>query len=334
MTTNIFALARGDAAVVEADVDALPRLLADPNTVVWVDIFDPKEADRRMLEDVFRLHPTSVEDMLADAPTPKMERFETYLYVVWHALSPGWETSSEFSLCDLDLMIGKNFLLTSHNDKLPSIANARKTVLKNADVMRKGPAYVAYVIASVLTDRYLPLMEQLEHDIDALEIAILRNPGPNQLEVIFGLKDKLQRIRRVGAHQRDVLARMSRGSGHHELELIPPEVQPFFRDAYDDFVRVVDLNDSFREIVNSAMDAYLGMQGHKLNEIMKVLTLISTIMLPLTFVAGVYGMNFDPEVSPYNMPELRWTYGYLGAIALMGAMALVFLWYFRRKRWL
>lgn len=334
VTTTILALRSSDAAPVNVTLDELPALLADHTAIVWVDMLDPKEADRAVLEGVFKLHPTSVDDLLADAPTPKLERFDDYLYVVWHALAPGWEGKPDFELCDLDVLIGKNFLLTSHNLELASVANAHSVVMKKPDAMRRGPAFLAFVIADVLTGRYIPLMEQLERDIDGLETSIMREPGPHLLEVIFTLKDKLQRLRRVSNHQRDVLSRMSRHQSHREDEIIPPDIQPFFRDAYDDFVRVVDLGDSFRETVNSAMSAYLGMQGHKLNEIMKVLTLISTIMLPLTFIAGIYGMNFDPEASPFNMPELRWHFGYLGALAIMGVTVLALLWYFRRRRWI
>jgi magnesium transporter len=334
VTTQILALRPADATPVTATLEELPALMADPATIVWVDIVDPGEADRRVFEDIFRLHPTSVDDLLADAPTPKMERFDNYLYVVWHALAPGWEDKDDFNLCDLDVLIGRNFLLTSHNFDLPSVSNAKSVVIQKPEAMRKGPAYLAFVIADVLTSRYIPLMEQLERDIEALELSIMRNPGPHLLEVIFTLKDKLQRLRRVGSHQRDVLSRMSRDQGHRQDEIIPPDVQPFFRDAYDDFVRVVDLGDSFREVVNSAMSAYMSMQGHKLNEIMKVLTLISTIMLPLTFIAGIYGMNFDPDVSAYNMPELKARFGYVGALAVMGLTAALLLWYFRSRKWL
>lgn len=334
MTTRILALGPDDTTPRTATLDQLPGLLADPTSIVWVDLLDPGEPERKLLEEVFRLHPTSVEDMLADAPTPKMERFEKYLYVVWHALTPGWEKKGNFTLCDLDVMIGKNFLLTSHNSSLPSIETAFVNVQTKAGAMRRGPAYCAYMIADVLTERFLPLMESLDRDIDALESNIIKDTaGAHFLETIFALKDKLQRLRRVGVHQREVLARLSRGS-ERDGEFVPEEVRPFFRDAYDNFVRVVDLNDSFREIVNSSMDAYLSMQGHKLNEIMKVLTLISTIMLPLTFIAGVYGMNFDPEASGLNMPELKWKYGYLATLLTMGFTAAIFVWYFKRKRWL
>ena len=326
MTTRILALRSTDAVPTPARPEELAGLLADPTTVVWVDMLDPGDAEKKILEEVFRLHPTVVEDMLADAPTPKIERFQGYLYIVFHAVLPGWETADELLLGDLDVMLGKNYLLTSHTTTLPSVESAFQQVIKKPDCMRKGPAYVAYLIADVISERFLPLMERLDHEIDALETSIIKNPGPHLLETIFGLKHKLQRIRRVGLHQREVLNRLSRGD--RELDISPEDVRPFFRDAYDNFVRVVDLNDSFREIVSSAMEGYLSMQGHKLNEIMKVLTLISTIMLPLTFIAGVYGMNFDV------MPELHWSYGYFSALGLMGVTAVAFFIYFRRKGWI
>jgi magnesium transporter len=328
VTTRILALRPGESLPNAATIDDLPALLADPASIVWVDMLDAGEGDKKLLEEVFRFHPTVVEDMLADAPTPKLERFDGYLYIVFHALLPGWEKAlaEEIKIGDLDVMLGKNFLLTSHGTHLPSVESAWQQVQKKPDCMRKGPAYAAYMIADVLSERFLPLMERLDHEIDALETSIIKNPGPHLLETIFGLKHKLQRLRRVGLHQREVLNRLSRGD--REVEIIPEEVKPFFRDAYDNFVRVVDLNDSFREIVSSAMEGYLSMQGHKLNEIMKVLTLISTIMLPLTFIAGVYGMNFDV------MPELHWSYGYFSALGAMGVTAIVFFIYFRRKGWI
>lgn len=324
VTTRILTMRPGATAPSTATTDELVALLADPDTVTWIDMSDPGTEEKRLLEDVFKLHPMSVEDMLSDAPTPKLEKFEGYLYIVFHVLLPGWETATELPLADLDVMLGRNYLLTSHAGTLPSIEAARETILRKPDCMRRGPAYVGYVLADILTERFLPLMDRLDHDIDALETAILKSPGPHLLERIFVLKHKLQRVRRMGTHQREVLNRLARG----DSELIPEPVRPFFRDAYDNFVRVVDLNDSFREIVGSAMEGYLSMQGHKLNEIMKVLTLISTIMLPLTFIAGVYGMNFE------NMPELHAQYGYFAALAVMGLTAVGFFILFRRKGWI
>lgn len=327
MTTRILALRANDSVPVDATLDELPALLADPDVLVWVDMLDAGPNDKKLLEEVFRFHPTVVEDMLSDAPTPKLERFDGYLYIVFHVLMPGWESAPhELPIGDLDVMLGRRFLLTSHGAALPSVENAWNLVRKKPDLMRKGTAYVAYLIADVLSERYLPLMEKLDHEIDTLETAIMRDPGPHLLEKIMDLKHRLQRLRRVGLHQREVLNRLSRGE--RDTEIVPEEVKPFFRDAYDNFVRVVDLNDSFREIVSSSMEVYLSMQGHKLNEIMKVLTLISTIMLPLTFIAGVYGMNFE------NMPELHLRYGYYFAWGAMLMTAIVFFWYFKKKKWL
>lgn len=327
MTTRILALRANDSVPVDATLEDLPALLSDPDALVWVDMLDAGPNDKKLLEEVFRFHPTVVEDMLSDAPTPKLERFDGYLYIVFHVLMPGWESAPhELPIGDLDVMLGRRFLLTSHGASLPSVENAWSLVRKKPDLMRKGTAYVAYLIADVLSERYLPLMEKLDHEIDALETAIMRDPGPHLLEKIMDLKHRLQRLRRVGLHQREVLSRLSRGE--RDTEIVPEEVKPFFRDAYDNFVRVVDLNDSFREIVSSSMEVYLSMQGHKLNEIMKVLTLISTIMLPLTFIAGVYGMNFE------NMPELHLRYGYYFAWGAMLMTAIVFFWYFKKKKWL
>jgi magnesium transporter len=175
-----------------------------------------------------------------------------------------------------------------------------------------------------ITERFLPLMDRLDADIDKLETEILHGTGPPLLEQVFAMKKTLQRLRRVGLHQKEILNRLGRG----DFVLIPEETRPFFRDAYDHFVRVVDLGDSFREIVNGAMEAYISINGHKMNEVMKVLTLSSTIMLPLTFIAGLYGMNFDV------MPELHWQYGYFVAIGTMVLTAVALVAFFKRRRWL
>jgi magnesium transporter len=326
MSLHIVALRAHDTAVFEATLAELPALLVEPGTVVWVDLRDGGAGDKHLLEEVFRLHPMVVEDMLADAPTPKLERYDGYLYIVLHALLPGWDKDLDLTLADLDMMLGSNYLLTVHGPELPSIVAARALVQKNPALLRRGPAFVAHAIIDVLTERFLPLMERLDREIDVLETAIMRAPSPDHLQTILDLRHALSRLRRVGMHQRDVLSRLSRSEP--ALELVPEGARPFFRDAYDHFVRVTDLNDAFRETLSAAMEVYLSVQGHKLNEIMKMLTLISTIMLPLTFIAGVYGMNFDV------MPELHWRWGYFGALGSMSVTALGLVGYFRRKRWL
>ncbi len=324
MSVRILTLRASDTAPRDANADELPTLLAEPDTVTWIDMVDPKESEQKILLEVFKLHPLVIEDMIADAPTPKIERFDGYLYMVFHGLVEGAEKTGEPKTCDLDVFLGRNYLVTSHGESFPAEKVVRSQVRSDASAFRQGPAYLCYLVVEHMTERFLPLMERLDHEIDQLETDIVRTQSPKVLETVFDLKHKLQKLRRVGLHQKEMLNRLGRG----DFELIPNEVRPFYRDAYDHFVRVVDLNDSFREIVSGAMDAYISMQSHRMNEIMKVLTLISTIMLPLTFIAGVYGMNFEV------MPELHYRYGYFIAIGAMLITAVAFFLYFRRKGWI
>ncbi len=325
MATRILALRQGEKELRRATVEELGGLLAEETTMVWVDMTDPDAADKRILDDVFKFHPTVVEDMLADAPTPKVQRFPDYLYLVFHGLLEGAEIKGEVQTCDLDIFLGKNYLLSSHDERLPAGRAALERVKRDPELLRKGPAFITYYLVDDLVDRYLPLVEKLDHSIDAIETSITKGTaGPQILEEIFDIRHRLQRLRRIGVHQRDILNRLSRG----DFELVPEDARPFFRDAYDNFVRVTDLSDSFREIINGAMEAHISVQGHKLNEIMKVLTLMSTIMLPLTFIAGLYGMNFE------DMPELHWSFGYPLALLMMALTAVGLTLFFRRRGWL
>jgi magnesium transporter len=324
VSVRILALRAGQTSLHTATQLELPSLLAEPDTVVWVDLVDPKAEEQKLLSEVFQFHPLVIEDMLADASTPKIERFEGYLYMVFHGLVEGAEKTGEPKTCDLDVFLGTNYLITSHGPGFAAEQEVLRQVQKHPELFKQGPAHLCYLVVEHVTERFLPLMERLDHEIDQLETDIVKKQGPKILESIFEMKHKLQKLRRVGLHQKEMLNRLGRG----DFELIPPETRPFFRDAYDHFVRVVDLNDSFREITNGAMDAYISMQSHRMNEIMKVLTLISTIMLPLTFIAGVYGMNFEV------MPELHWQYGYFTAIGAMLVTALIFFVFFRRRGWI
>jgi magnesium transporter len=177
-------------------------------------------------------------------------------------------------------------------------------------------------------DRYFPVVDELDTNIESLTNDALTRAGtpkgPPVLRRILRYKRLLQTLRRTSIHQREILLRVSRG----EFEEIPRDTVPFFRDVYDHFLRVNDLIESYRDLVTSALEAYLTVQANRMNEIMKTLTMISTVMLPLTFIAGLYGMNF------VHMPELRWHYGYPFALCLMAVIAIGILAYFRKKRWL
>jgi magnesium transporter len=194
--------------------------------------------------------------------------------------------------------------------------------------MSKGIAWLAHALLDRAVDRYMPVIDQLDAEIEELENEVLDRAGTQRgrtvLMRILAFKRRLQELRRMSIHQREILLRLSRG----ELDEIPAEALPFYRDVYDHFLRINDIAEGYRDLVTSALDAYLSVQSNRMNEIMKALTLMSTVMLPLTFIAGLYGMNFK------HMPELEWLWGYPAVLGVMAAVVIGILWWFRHRGWI
>ncbi|MCC6876210.1 MAG: magnesium/cobalt transporter CorA [Sandaracinaceae bacterium] len=277
------------------------------------------------MQEIFRFHPLLVEDTFADATTPKIDSFDGYLYIIVHGLTEeGTEVArEEVHTMDLDLFLGKNYLITHYREHFAAVEETLKAVKREPRLLARGPAVVCHRVIDRLVDEFLPLMEKLDAEIDAIQTAIMKSPHPSLLERIFRMQHSLQRIRRIGHHQKTLLSRLSRG----EFALIPEDTRPFFSDVYDHFLRVTDLTDVYREQIASSMEGYISVQSHKLNEIMRVLTIFSTVMLPLNFIAGLYGMNFD------YMPGLHWDYGYQTAVSVMVTLAIGLWLFFKSRRW-
>jgi magnesium transporter len=306
-----------------SDVAEIRTALAAGKTT-WLHLGEHSAEADTLLAETLKLHALTIEDLWSDRPGPKIDPFADYVYVCAHALA---RNGAELVPRELDLVVGKTFVVT--RDETHTVTAAlREELARGPRLLVRGPPWIAHAVLDRLVDAYLPLIDAFDDDVEALENDVLAKAGTPDgqavLERILHLKRSLQTLRRVAMHQREVLLRLSRG----EFGAFPADVLPYLRDVHDHFVRVGDLADSYRDLVTSALDAYLSVQSNRMNQIMKTLTLISTVMLPLTFIAGVYGMNFD------HMPELRWAYGYPFALALMLAVALgAFVW-FRRKRWM
>jgi magnesium transporter len=314
----------GVAQALSPTVEELPELLRDDAVVVWVDLDTQDTNSQRILEDVFEFHPLLVEDAFADASTPKVEDFGDCLYVIIHGLTDADpEDDGEVHTADLDIFIGRNYLITHYRLPFVAVDMARTAIKKDPGLLARGPAVVAHRIIDRLVDEFLPVMEKLDHEIDMIEEMILSETAPTPLERIFRIKHSVQRIRRIGLHQKNLLHRLALG----EFALIPDEVRPFFSDVYDHMVRVTDLNEVYRDLMASSLDAYLSVQSHKLNEVMRILTVFSTVMLPLTFITGLYGMNFE------YMPYLHFQYGFETAMFVMVTIALGMIGFFKRRRW-
>jgi magnesium transporter len=298
----------------------VPALLA-AGARLWIESADGDHELTDFFGKVLGLHPLAVEDILQDRPSPKVEDYGAYLYVVAHApIRVGIELRSY----EVDLVWNAQWIVTHRHGEVPAITALRDELKRNPRPLEKGPAFVAHGVLDRMVDSYLPIVDAWDDEIDHLENQVVENPTRAVLQHIFTLKRALQRLRRVALHQREVLHRLSRG----EFDLVPEGALPFYRDIYDHFLRVVDLADSYRDLLSGALDAYLSVVSNRMNEVMKTLTLVATLFMPLTFIVGVYGMNFE------HMPELHWKYGYLYVWILLGLVSLAMLWLFRRRRWL
>ena len=303
----------------------LPELLKDQSAVIWVDMESPTEADEQVLLDVFQFHPLTVEDCRENRHYPKIEAFDGYLYFIVHGVRA--DISPErFNTIELDGFLGPNYVITYHHDSFRSIDNVKQLLRTTPVACQRGTAFLLHQILDQVVDYYSPVLDDFDDRIDRLEADIfaLKQPNNEILSQIMDLKRSVLRLRRISVKQMDILHRMSRG----EFPLIPEDMRPFYRDVYDHLVRVVDLSENYRDLISGSLEAYLSVVSNRLNEIMKVLTIFSAIMLPLTFIAGVYGMNFD------NMPELHSRYGYYAVWAIMIVVAVGMLLFFKRRGWI
>lgn len=302
-------------------VTELTRLLDDPQFKTWVDILQPTDFENEILATMFGLHPLTIEDCVAEVHHPKLDDYGDYLYIIAHWIERG---KDGLQSVDLDTLLGKNFLVTYRKSPMACVDDLLANPDRAEDAVSRGLDYLLYVIHSGLVSNYYPILDTLEHGIDKIEDDIFENPDRSILGKIQTMKRSLLFMRRLAAPQREIYANLSRGNS----KLIDQEARLHFRDIYDAFYRVIDTADVYKDLVNGAMETYLSVASHKLNEIMKFLTVLSTLMLPPTLIAGIYGMNFD------HMPELKWKYGYLLVLLLIASTILGLLFFFRRRKWL
>jgi magnesium transporter len=306
-------------------VKDLPELLADETNVIWVDMQSPTAADDQILADVFNFHPLTVEDARETRNQPKVEGFADYLFFIVHGVTNKTH-SFNFDTKELDGYLGKNFVVTYHHEQFRSIEKVKRQLRANSFACHRGAAYLLQQILDQLVDLYMPVVDDFDSSISELEerVFALNRPSNQILSEIMGLKRSVARLRRISAKQLQVLYRFS----HGEFPLIDDSTLPFYRDVHDHLLRIVDLSESYRDLVGGLSDIHLSVIANKTNEVMKVLAVFSAIMLPLSLIAGIYGMNFD------NIPELHNRNGYYVALGLMVSIAVGLLIYFWRKGWI
>jgi magnesium transporter len=309
--------------------DCIPYL--DTESVSWVDVLGlGSEEVLKRLGKVFKLHPLVLEDIVNVPQRPKVEDYENQLVIITHMVLLK-ENSGGFWNEQVSFVLGRHYLLTVQEE--PSrdcFQPVRERIRFSKGTIRKQNAdYLVYTLIDSIIDGFFPVLEAYGEQIEELEDEVVVNPTRRTIKKIYQIRRELLALRRAIWPQRDAINTLIRDGS----DLISPEVRVYLRDCYDHAVQVMDMVETYRELTSGLMDIYLSSVGNKMNEIMKLLTVISTIFIPLTFIAGVYGMNFNTEKSPLNMPELNWYWGYPVCLALMLAISIGLVFFFWRRGW-
>ena len=311
----------------DASIEEVRRYLgAAP--VVWLDVAGLGDAALiQEVGDLFGLHHLALEDVVHVHQHAKVEPYEDRLFVVARMIDYQEHLESE----QWSMFLGPGFVLTFQEHSGDVFDAVRERIRHGRGRIRQRDAdWLAYALLDSLIDAYFPVLERYGDTLDQLEEELVDSPGDDMIRRIHVVKQDLRILRRAAHPLRDAVSALMRESS----AAFSPDTAVYLRDCYDHSVQILDLVETYRDLGTSLMETYMSVQGNRMNEVMKVLTVIATIFIPLTFIAGVYGMNFDPNRSPWNMPELEWEYGYPAVMLGMVLATLFMLRWFRKKGWL
>jgi len=297
----------------------------------WVQVTDPTDEELRAVQAAFDLHPLAIEDVRGDIRA-KTEEFRDHTFVLFKTISltPGDTTfQKEVAASPVGIFFGRDWVVTLAMESDTPIQRVMDAARRGDErLLRHGPDFTAYRVLDVIVDAYFDLLDEIEDDIEEIEEAVTVSTDSETIEQINDVRRDLLSFRKQVWPAREAVGLLARGDSKE----VEPQTEKYFRDIYDHLVQIVDLTETYRDLVAGARDIYLNTVSQSTNEVMKVLTVVATIFIPLTFVAGIYGMNFAG--GPYNMPELGWTFGYPAAMLGMALMAVVMLVHFRRRDYL
>ena len=322
-----FVFSQGKLVGQDLGLDFLKMVLFDEDAQVWVDIGQSTEEEAKsVLEGVFNFHPLAIEDCIQPSDRPKIDEYDNYIFVVIHAVDFS-SSLHEFCTTELNMFIGKNFLLTYHGEAIRSISSTIERLLKNSAAVARAPDRLTYTILDFLLDNYDPAVEDLTHDFDELESQVLTSPGPDILERVIHLKTQVRRLRQIMAPQREVISRLARG----EFKQVRAHMLPYYRDLLDRLVRINDLTENYRDQLTDTLQVHLNLQQMQVNKVIKVLTVLATLSLPFVAITSFYGMNIK------HMPNTDWpswelAYGYIFAITAVITLVIYYL--LKRQKWL
>ncbi len=303
----------------------------DKESVTWIDVEGLHNV--KILEELgqhFGLHPLVMEDILNTDQRPKVEDYTDYIYIVLKMFH--FNKAKEIVTEQVSLILGKNYVISFQEGIEGDTFNSVRERLRvdKGKIRKMGSDFLVYSLIDSIIDSYFLVLEYYGDIIDDVEDRLIKSPETTVLNTIHGLKREMLLLRKSVWPTREVLNSL----GREENDLISQPVQPYLRDVYDHTIHIIDTVETFRDMLAGILDIYLSSISYTMNEVMKVLTIIATLFIPLTFIVGVYGMNFNTDISPWNMPELNWRFGYPAVMAVMLVIVIFMLLYFRRKKWL
>ncbi len=317
----IFNQTQGKLISQDISLDLLKVVLLDEGVQFWVDVSECSDEEaKEVLEGVFHFHPLAVEDCLTPSERAKVEEYEDYVFVVLHAVKYG---ASEFRATELDLFIGRNFLVTFHREPLRCVSATVDRVIKNAPTVARAPDRLTYTVLDFLLEEYAPALEELSVEIAELEKNVLVDPSKSILKNVLQIKTEVQRLRQIVWPQRETIARLA----HGEFKIVRAHMLPYYRDLLDQLVRISTMAENARDSLTNVLQVHLNLQQMQVNHVIKVLSVMATLFMPVLVVTSYYGMNVRHWPGPDHPSAWVWVWGVTAAMT--GVLYAVM----KRKGW-
>lgn len=313
----------------DLEVSHYTEALADETGLLWVDFeATPADQDEPILRTTFNFHPLAIDDALQESHVPKLDDWSEYLYIVLHSMIFIPHNEDRVDTQEVDFFLGHNYLVTHHDQTIAAIEQLWTAFERDERLKKKGAGHLFYRLADEIVASHMPVVEALDDEIDQAEHEVFDNPTPHTLERIFKLKRAVLHVRRIIGPQREVLNRLARD----EYQVIGEKERVYFRDIYDHLVRLFDITESVRDLVSGTLDMYLSVINNRMNDIMKTLTIITTLFMPLSFLTGFFGMNFFQPSYPFGV----WTgrLAFLLVLMLVALTPLMMFFWMRRRKWM
>lgn len=307
----------------DIDLQSRGAMLQDPRNLLWIDLYNCTAEELRYIGHTFDFHPLAIEDCLHDSPRSKVDKYDDYYFFVFHALRYDEEREIEITTEELNIFLGKNYLVTIHKKPLQSIGRVAAASLRSSQFMSRGPDYLLYAMVDGITDEYFPIMDRLSSRIDELEDEMYVEPAQEITEEFLALKRNIVLVRRVIQPQKRIFANVN---GRYSFEISEDNI-PYYIDLVDHLERIADSVEFQRDLISGALETYYSLVSARTNDTMRVLTVISTLMLPLTFLTGFFGMNV-----PLPFQDSWWATGFitLALVAISYWMMKTFL----KRKWI